>query len=143
MGRIENTLDKELFEEVTGKRWLSDEEMDKMRTKMMGGGMEELDEEWMVNMVRTEYQLEQFDIVESVQELGATTTVVFVYVSKEDVDVTESENNNSIFEGLKATAGEIGKIARWIDAEKSLDFDDIYFRDINGDRKMRIAFWVY
>lgn len=114
-------MDRILFEEVTGGKWLTDEELDTKRKEMMGVGLDELEEEWM-DMLRFSYQMHQFDVLKSVEELGATTTVIILVFSEDDIEEPD-KTDDELLKSMQHQRGEVGKIARYIELDDSVTPD--------------------
>lgn len=111
-------MNQELYEEQTDEDWLSRDEMDEMRRERLGAGMDEVEEEWM-NLVRFSYQMEVCDVVEWVEELGATTTIAIVVVSAEDVDEPDKEDQE-LLESMMKQDNQVAGIATVVDEDESL-----------------------
>jgi hypothetical protein len=114
-------MDRQLFEVVTGGKWLTDDELDDKRREMMGEGIDKLDEEWM-DMLRFSYQMHQFDVLKSVEELGATTTIIILVFEADDIDEPD-KTDHELLKSMQRQCGDVGKIARYIELDDSLSLD--------------------
>lgn len=111
-------MNEDLWQAITGKEPLSKKELNSKRIEMMGLGWDELDEEW-ENMVKFSYNIAQYDEVLSVEELGATTSIVIVVLDISDV----KEPNIVDKELLKSMASQtnyVGEIARYVTHEEDV-----------------------
>lgn len=111
-------MDKELFEAMTEKEWLSRDELDSMRKKRLGEGLDEMGEEWLP-LLRFSYQMEQFDILHHVGELGATTTIVILGFNEDDIDEPDLEDDE-LLRSMMCQDGEIGTITRYVELDPTL-----------------------
>ena len=114
-------MDRKLFEAVTGGKWLTEDELDAKRRKIMGEGLDEMGDEWM-HMLRFSYQMHQFDALSSVDELGATTTVIILVFSEDVIDEPD-KTDEELLKSMQRQDDEVGKIARYIELDYSLDLD--------------------
>lgn len=114
-------MDRQLFETVTDKEWLSDEELDEKRQEMTGEGLEALGYEW-EDMLRFSYQMDEFDVLKFVGELGAATTIIILTFDEEDIDEPDKEGQE-LLESMQRQGGEVGQIARYIELDDSLDLE--------------------
>lgn len=114
-------MDRKLFELVTDGNWLTEFELDAKRREMVGEGLDELDEEWM-DMLRFSYQMHQFDVLKSVEELGATTTIIILVFSECDIEEPD-KTDRELLKSMQRQDDDVGKIARYIELDDSLDLD--------------------
>lgn len=111
-------MDKDLWEAITSKQPLDDEELDNIRKDMLGVGLDDLDDEWR-NMVGFSYNIAQYDEVKSVEELGAATSIVIVVFDEDDIEKPRLENENLLY-SMARQPDYIGEIARFVLVEKEL-----------------------
>lgn len=114
-------MDRKLFELVTGGEWLTEDELDQKRREMMGEELDALDKEWM-DMLRFSYQMHQFKIIRSVEELGATTTIIILVFSEDVIDEPD-KTDRELLKSMQRQEGDVGKIARLIELDSSLSLD--------------------
>jgi hypothetical protein len=111
-------MDKDLWEAITSKQPLDDEELDNIRKDMLGVGLDDLDDGWR-NMVDFSYNIAQYDEVKSVEELGAATSIVIVVFDEDDIEKPRLENENLLY-SMARQPDYIGEIARFVLVEKEL-----------------------
>lgn len=114
-------MDRELFNILSRHEALNDEQLDSKRMEMVGEGLGELSSEWF-NMVEFSYNIGQYEEVLSIDELGATTSIIIVCLDKDDIDDPFLEDEE-LLESMMKQTDYVGEIARIIKIDDSVHLD--------------------
>lgn len=111
-------MDEDLWQAITGKEALDEEELDSKRKEMLGVGWDELEEEW-ENMVKFSYNMAQYDEVLSIEELGAATSIVIVVLDMNDIEEPGIEDEQ-LLRSMASQSNYVGEIARYMMCEDEI-----------------------
>jgi len=114
-------MNEELWQTVTGKEPLTEDELDSKRKSTIGEGLDELDDIWM-NLLKFQYNMEQYDELLDIHELGATTSIAILFIHSDDVDEPQLIDEE-LAESMITQDGYVGEIMRYIRLDESLDID--------------------
>lgn len=114
-------MDEELWQTVTGKEPLTDNELDSRRKEMIGEGLDELEDIWM-NLLKFQYNMEQYDELLDIHELGATTTIAILFIHSDHVDEPQLVDGE-LAQSMRTQDDYVGEIMRYIELDDSLEID--------------------
>jgi len=113
-------MNEQIWQEVTGKEPLTEEELDKKRKEIIGEGLDGLDDEWL-DLLKFIYNIGEYEKLPIAEELGATTTIAIVPLPVEDVDSPDL-NNQKLFGTMLMQENYVGEVARYIHEDDSISF---------------------
>lgn len=111
-------MDEDLWQAITGKEALDEEELDSKRKEMLGVGWDDLDEEWK-NMVKVSYNIGEYEDVLGVEELGATTSIIIVVLDMNDVE-EPGLTDEQLLRSMASQTNYVGEIARYVMHEEDV-----------------------